>query len=69
MVVGPQEGKTPLFTSKGEINSTFSKATFEVLGPTRQELFEELQKYIQKDERIAEDENEDPAIRERARKD
>ena len=66
MVADPRGGKTPLFTSKGEINPKIPKEILKVLGPKRQEKLKELNKSIQEDKRIAEDENEDSAERERA---
>ena len=46
VVEGPRGGKTPLFTSKGEINSKLSKEILGVLGPSREELIYERETKI-----------------------
>ena len=78
VVVGPQGGETPLFKADGRtLNEKISKTDMETLGPKRTALIQqnndeideidELDTSVQEDQRIADDENEEPAIREQAR--
>ena len=73
-VVGPKGGETRLFKPDGTINPSISKTDMKILGPERTELIqqkneeiEELDKTIQEDTRVANDENEQPSVREHAR--
>ena len=75
VVVGPQLGEAPLFRADGiAINPKISKTDMKTLGPKRTELIqqkdeeiEELDRNIQEDQRVANDENEESAVRGRAR--
>ena len=75
VVVGPRGGRTPLFKSDGRtINPKIPKDVMKVFGPTRADLIqqkdekiEELDKTMQEDTRVANYENEEPSVRERAR--
>ena len=81
-VVGPRGGKTPLFLADGKtINPKISKTDMKILGPHRSEVIQqndeeiqltdeeiaEIEKAKQEDTMVANDENEEPAVRERAR--
>ena len=75
IVIGPGGGQTPLFKADGTtINPKLSKIDMKTLGPEREILIvqkdkeiEELQESIREDEEIANNENEQPSVRERAR--
>ena len=73
VVIGPGGGETPLFAKDGAINQKLSKRDMKTLGQERDVLIvqketeiEELHKSIREDQEIANDENEQPSIRERA---
>ena len=73
VVIGLGGGETPLFTKDGAINQKLSKRDMKTLGQERDVLIvqketeiEELHKSIREDQEIANDENEQPSIRERA---
>ena len=75
-VVGPKGGEnTPLFKADGRtINPKISKTDMKVLGPhwtevvdLKDEEIEEANKALQGDQRVANDENEEPFVRDRAR--
>ena len=74
VVIGPRGGQIPLFKADGTINPKLSKTDMQTLGPEREILIvqkekeiEELQESIREDKEIANDENEQPSVRERAR--
>ena len=74
VVIGPRGGQIPLFKADGTINPKLPKTDMETLGPEREILIaqkekeiEELQESIREDEEIANNENEQPSVRERAR--
>ena len=75
VVIGPRGGEILLFKKDGTINLKLPKADLETLGPGREawiaqneKEISELQESIREDEEIANDENEQPSVRERARK-
>ena len=74
VVIGPRGGQIPLFKADGTINPKLPKTDMEILGPEREILIvqkekeiEELQESIRENEEIANNENEQPSVRERAR--
>ena len=75
-VVGPKGGNTPLFKADGRtINPKISKTDMKILGPHRTEMIQqmdeeikELDKTTQEYTEVANDENEQPSVREGARK-
>ena len=75
VVVGPKGGRTRLFMEDNwTLNPKISKTDMKVLGSKMTELIqitdeeiEELEKSLQEDTRIANDENEQPSVHERAR--
>lgn len=75
VVRGPKGGETTLFKADGvTLNPKISKTDMKTLGPERAVLIqeneqqrEEIQQEIVEDEQIANNENEEPAIREQAR--
>ena len=74
VVIGPRGGQIPLFKADGTINPKLPKTDMKILGPEREILIaqkekeiEELQGSIREDEEIANNENEQPSVRERAR--
>ena len=75
VVIGPKGDETPLYKADGRtINPKISKTDMKVLGSKRKEMIqqkdveiEESDKNIQEDQRIANDENEEPVVRKRAR--
>ena len=75
VVIGPRGGETLLFKTDGRtINPKLAKTDMETLGPEREILIaqkdkeiSELQESIREDEEIANNENEQPSVRERAR--
>ena len=75
ILLGKNNGEIPVY-SKGAINSNLDKTQYikEQLGPKTTELIdvmdkeiEELETFLQEDTRIADDENEQPSVCERAR--
>ena len=73
-VVGTKGGETRLFMDDGKLNPKISKTDMKVLGSKRTELIqrkdeeiEAVEKTIQEDTRVTNDENEEPSVRERAR--
>ena len=74
-VKGPDKGWYPLYMADEKtLNPKLPKTIRNVLGPKRTELIqqkdeeiEELDKTIEEDTRVADDENEQPSVRERAR--
>ena len=74
-VKGPNKGWYPLYMAEEEtLNTRLPKTIRDILGPKRTELIqqkdeeiEELDKTIEEDTRVADDENEDPVVRERSR--
>ena len=74
VVIGPKGGETPLFKADGTINPKLAKTDMKILGPEheawmaqKEKEIEELQESIREDEEIANNENEQPSVRERAR--
>ena len=75
VLVGSRGGRTPLFKSYGKtLNSRLPKEAMKTLGPKRTEIIQQkdeeikkLDKTMQEDARVANDENEQPSVRERAR--
>ena len=74
MVVGRRGGESPLFTKEGTVNPKLSKTDMKTLGTECKVLIaekdkeiEELHKSIREDEIIADNDNEDQQVRERAR--
>ena len=74
-VKGPNKGWYPLYLADEEtLNTRLPKTIRNILGPKRTKLIqqkdeeiEELEKTIEEDTKVADDENEEPFVRERAR--
>ena len=73
-IIGPYGGKYNLFTETDEINPKLPKSTFNILGPTREQLQQENEKLLRKVEdsiaqnkEVANDQNEYEYVRSRAR--
>ena len=73
-IIGPYGGKYNLFTETDEINPKLPKSTFNILGPTREQLQQENEKLLRKvedsiaqNEEVANDQNEYEYVRSRAR--
>ena len=73
-IIGPYGGKLTLFTETDEINPKLPKSTFNILGPTREQLQQENEKLLRKvedsiaqNEEVANDQNEYEYVRPRAR--
>ena len=75
LAVAKRGGRYPLFKADGKtINPKLPKEIMNILGPHWTELIaitdeeiEELDKSLQEDTRVADDENEQPSVRERSR--
>ena len=74
VVKGPRGGETPLFKADGvTVNTKISKADLKTLGPERtvmiqqnEQQAEDVRRVILEDEQIANNENEEPAVKEQA---
>ena len=75
MAIGPRGGKAPLFKKDGDINPKLLKEAMNILGPEREQLiqqkedeFTEVDRLLQENQEVVNNENEELSVRERARK-